>query len=437
MKNLSINPVTNLKKQEISSPAIWRFSEKLLFRFFFCYFLLYILPFPFSRIPFLFPLTQSLQHLYEWLVPLVGQQVFDITRELPLPGGSGDTTFNYLQVFIQLSLAMLISIIWGVFDRKRKSYVQLFNLLLVFLRYYLGLMMLTYGMSKIFVNQFSGLSLFDLIKPYGDSSPMGLMWNFMEYSSSYSIFSGLAEFVGGMLLFFRRTTKLGALIIFAVMLNVFLLNMSFDIPVKIFSFHLMVMALFILVSYFSDLLDFFVRNRPTLPRSHSSYFHSRRWNIASYVVKGIFIVHALIVVTSNNFSTREEWGGGAALPPLYGIYEVQDYIVNDDTLAPLATDPIRWDKLVIDKHNGGIVTMDAQVNYLVVAVDTTETHLKLSPYNSEEKYEFNYLFENGQLSLDGSYEEDAINVILKRKDEKEFLLMQREFQWINEYPYNR
>jgi hypothetical protein len=38
-----------------------------------------------------------------------------------------------------------------------------------------------------------------LLKPYGESSPMGLLWTFMGYSTGYNLFTGGAEALGGLL----------------------------------------------------------------------------------------------------------------------------------------------------------------------------------------------------------------------------------------------
>jgi hypothetical protein len=41
---------------------------------------------------------------------------------------------------------------------------------------------------------------------------MGILWTFMAASTGYTIFAGLAEAVAGLLLLFRRTSTLGALL---------------------------------------------------------------------------------------------------------------------------------------------------------------------------------------------------------------------------------
>src|SRR4029079_8818976 len=81
-----------------------------------------------------------------------------------------------------------------------------------------------------------------LLEPYGESSPMGLLWTFMGYSLPYNGFTVAAGVVRVFLLFLRRTTTLGALIVSAVMVNVVMLNFCYDVPVKLFSSHLLVMA---------------------------------------------------------------------------------------------------------------------------------------------------------------------------------------------------
>ena len=88
----------------------------------------------------------------------------------------------------------------------------------------------------------------NMIKTLGEKSPMGLAWTFMGFSKTYSIFAGLAEVIAGLLLISRRTQTFGAIATIIVMLNVFMMNLCFDIPVKIFSFHLFLMGLILLLA---------------------------------------------------------------------------------------------------------------------------------------------------------------------------------------------
>lgn len=419
-----------------SNKNSWPLFYLIIFRIFFCYYILYLFPFPIYNIPYGSFISEFIYNFWEWLVPLVGVIVFDTPKDLTLPAGSGDTTFNYIQILTQLALALIATIIWSIADRKRSDYTILFSYLLVFVRYFLALTLLSYGFSKLFTNQFSNLSLFDLITPYGNSSPMGLMWNFMEYSDSYTIFAGLSEIVGGLFLLFRRTAVLGALISFGVMLNVFIMNMSYDIPVKLFSAHLMFMAMFLLIPHYKNIINFFIKNQPTVPLVIAPYFNRKKQNIIGYFIKGIFLLYVCFTSISNQLNSQKLYGKKAPLPELYGIYEVKQFIRNKDTLAPLTTDSSRWKRLIIDKHYGGIEKMDDKMEFLQFEIDTNKNSIQLNPYQSEN-YEFNYKFEANVLFLDGRLEKDTLQIMLLKKDLNDFLLLNRGFNWINEFPLNR
>jgi hypothetical protein len=99
--------------------------------------------------------------------------------------------------------------------------------------------MITYGVLKVIELQFSPPTPDRLIQTYGESSPMGLIWTLMGFSSLYCFFGGAGEVLGGLLLSLRRTTLLGALVCIGVLANVVMINLSFDVPVKLFSSHLL------------------------------------------------------------------------------------------------------------------------------------------------------------------------------------------------------
>jgi hypothetical protein len=52
-------------------------------------------------------------------------------------------------------------------------------------------------------------------------------------SPAYESFTGTVELLGGVLLFFPRTTLLGALICLIGAGEVFVLNLTYDVPVKL------------------------------------------------------------------------------------------------------------------------------------------------------------------------------------------------------------
>jgi uncharacterized membrane protein YphA (DoxX/SURF4 family) len=80
-----------------------------------------------------------------------------------------------------------------VIDQKRRSHDQLFYWLTVSLRFYVGFMLVHYGLAKLNNGQFPGPSATGMSITYGDSSPMGLAWRFLGFSEGYKTFMFFAE----------------------------------------------------------------------------------------------------------------------------------------------------------------------------------------------------------------------------------------------------
>jgi len=209
-------------------------------------------------------------------VPWVGSQAFhvDITVR---PNGSGDTTYNYVQVFSYLVLALAAALVWTLLDRRRPAYERLHEWLRVYVRFYLAMTMFSYGIVKVIQLQFPSPALDRLLQTFGTSSPMGLLWTFMGASALYTFFAGASEVLGGLLLTTRRTTLLGALVSIGVLTNVVMLNFSYDVPVKLFSSHLLAMAVFLAAPDLRRLAGLFLFNRPAVLPADRPLF-ARRWS---------------------------------------------------------------------------------------------------------------------------------------------------------------
>jgi hypothetical protein len=98
-------------------------------------------------------------------------------------------------------------------------------------------------MTKVIPSQMPPPRPQTLLQPVGDLSPMGLLWLSMGAAPAYQAFAGAAETLAGLLILWRRTATLGALLAAGVMANVVMLNLCYDVPVKLFSSHLLLIAL--------------------------------------------------------------------------------------------------------------------------------------------------------------------------------------------------
>jgi hypothetical protein len=85
-----------------------------------------------------------------------------------------------------------------------------------------------------------------LNEPMGNSSPTLLFWSIYGLNPAFEMTLGWIEVVTGLLLLFRKTAFAGALLALGVTTNVALLDLAFDVPVKLFSLTLVLLSLALL-----------------------------------------------------------------------------------------------------------------------------------------------------------------------------------------------
>jgi hypothetical protein len=187
----------NLDRAESDWPVIKRWA----FRFLAVYFVLYAFPFPLDILPGFNIYFGSMTQQAGWtsVVPWIAEHVFQIDEPINTQlGGSGDTLYHYLCIVSFAVSAAIVSLIWS-FAARRRNYRTAAKWLTLACSFYLGAWLVNYGFAK--VSQFPAPSPTRLIQPYGESSPMGLLWTFMGASTTYTIFTGIGEVLGGFLLF--------------------------------------------------------------------------------------------------------------------------------------------------------------------------------------------------------------------------------------------
>lgn len=419
----------------------WSPLQKGAFRLVFLYLLCYIIPFPMTAIPvFGLALEEGASQGWHLLVAPVSRILLGAPAELNTTG-SGDTTWNYVLLAVQLSLAALGVLVWTLIDRcpdRRYSTWQFW--LRVFVRYYLAYVLLSYGFFKLIKTQFPFPPLTHLTRPLGEASPMGLAWDFMGYSVGYNWFTGGLEVLGGLLLLFRRTTVLGALVVVGVMSNVVAMNFCFDIPVKLYSTHLLLLAVFLLLPDARRLTRFFLLNQP-VEASRTGGRLLPKWKPSvEYGLKAILVACILFSTISTPWQAWTQRSGPQARPPLYGLYTVEYFARNDSVQPPSSTDTRRWKRIVLSEWGRArIDRMDDSAQACTYQTDTSAHTLRLLPRaDSLPQTTWQYaLLHDAALELRGNMEGDTIVMRLKRFDETAFPLISRGFHWINETPLNR
>jgi uncharacterized membrane protein YphA (DoxX/SURF4 family) len=422
------------------SLAPWSEPKKMAFRFCLLYFATYIFFTPNNDLPIVNTLYEGINHLLHRFIPWFAQHIYGYRKPITIfTNGSGDTTYDYMLWFFGITLTLAGAITWTLLDRKRKKYQALYYWIRVLLRYYLFYTMISYGFFKVIKVQFPFPSLYRLVQPYGNSSPMGLEWTQMGYSTIYNYFAGFAELLGGLLLLSRRTTTIGALVCLAVMTNVFMINMGFDVPVKLLSFNTILMCLFLLGKDILRLTNFFILNKAVPPSDLSFPHFNKKLRYGLLGVKLLFVASLTWLTVSNAWDTHERYGANAPKAPLYGIYYPEAFIRNNVPVPPLQTDTTRWNRLIVAAKDYASIRLmnDSTLNYHF-EIDTLTKTAVLYPFSDTlNKSRFNYLKDSLYLTLTGKIGGDSVFIKLKRFDENRFRLVSRGFHWVNEYPYNR
>lgn len=424
--------------------------RRVAFRFSCAYFLLYVTTAPLSVVPGGRWVYLRFSHLWRKVVPWAGKHVLHLATDITaFPSGTTwDTTFNYVQLLLCLGLAAVVALVWSLLAARRPEDApdpRVSHGLRVLLRYLLAAFVLSYGLVKVMKSQFPFPAPEILVQTYGQSSPMELLWTFMGYSTGYNLFCGLTEAVGALLLFFRRTTTLGALLVAAAMANVLVLNLCYDVPVKTFSGHLFLMAVFLLLPDLQRLTHVLILNRSTEPVILRTPFRARWMERARWVLKPIVIGWCVIGETQVNYKAYTVRGDDSPRPALYGIYEVEAFTRNGELRPPLLGDASRWRSMTVNRRPAlAVQWMNDKVTRFRMVDDPAKKTLTLSPSNdtpsggeTNEKFVLTYDRPDPEhLTLQGSFYKDTLEIRLRKVDESRFVLVSRGFHWINEYPFH-
>ena len=422
----------------MDSTVQWTSSKKILFRFSFIFFGLYILiknngAFPLWNVVMKYP-NQWLQRFIPW----VAETFLNLAEPITVfSGGSGDTTYDYVIVLCIFLISLVGMIVWTFMDGKRDSYDQLYAWLLIALRFYVGLMLINYGLFKIFKLQFPVPGPYRLFQNYGDSSPMGLAWTFLGFSKGYNYFMGFAELCG-ILLLFRRTVVIGALITFATSLNIMAINYFFDVPVKLLSTSLAVMSAILLLHYGKKIITFFLSSKSvSLPNFPSPLIEKRPLRISLISMKYLIIFYACIWKGYEAYGMMNRWGDGAPKDKFYGVYNSSELTINGGTVPLIKGDSSQWDLFFVQwSGSANVKLMNGERRRFTFRTDTDST-ISFIDRSDSATLDFTYQLSEKHLTLFKIEPGDTTILKMDRVELDSMELTGRGFRWISEYPYNR
>jgi len=269
---------------------------------------------------------------------------------------------------------------------------------------------------------------------------MRMLWWSIGAAPAYEIFTGSAEVLGGILLIVPRTTTFGALICLVDMIQVFVLNMTYDVPVKIYSFHPILFSLFLLAPESRRLANFFFSDRATAPSVQAPLFRTVRANRIALVLQVAFGLYLVGMYLHGGIKTWYTRGGGQPKPSIYGIWDVEQMTIDGQIRSPLLIDYDRWHRVIFDfTPSTSFQRMDESFANFVSSINDGEKTLTLTK-DGNKNWKASFTFDRparDHLVMDGAMDGRKIHMELKLVDRNQFTLVNRGFHWINEYPFDR
>jgi hypothetical protein len=366
--------------------------------------------------------------------------------ETPLDDVSGgDTVFFWIQWSWIIAASVALTAAWTLLGAgadarnakaaRRRSHQSWSPTIRLVIRLALAASLLEYGMTKVIPTQFPAPPLTVLVTPVGEMTLSALLWTTIGSAPAYQIITGCVEVLAGVLLLLPRTVTLGAVLGLVSLLQVLLLNLTFDIGVKLVTTHLIAMAIILLAPEMRSLAAVLVRLKPDAtvgpPSVESGFSRIDRRLALLPIVLGVYLLGAQ---TYLNWNFWQVGGGGRPKSVLYGIWNVERLSVNGETgPAELNDYDRRWRRVIFDAPDELVVqrTDDSFARY-GASVDRERGTIALTK-GGGRTWASRLTFDRpapDRLTLNGEMDGHRIDAQLRLMDPSAFPLLNSSFRWI-------
>ncbi|MDR6784340.1 hypothetical protein ABIE26_002271 [Pedobacter africanus] len=262
-------------------------------------------------------------------------------------------TASYINFPFILFIAVIGALIWTALDKKSREYKVLYYWVRVFARYRVAYAGIGWGYKKLFVMQmpreYEGLWNTEMI----DFFAKRLYWEALSVVPRYEVFLGFAEFIGGFLLLFRRTTSIGAAITLVVFGNIAISNHAYDIGEQVPSAAMAMLSLFVLWHDVPGIWSLIVKERdtqvlhdyPEFTKGWQKYTRLTVKYAFNFVFVLLFFIFEVYGYTHNDFYKIPNTPG---LKGTAGQYEVTTFKLNNKVLPYSPLDSIRWQDVTFE-----------------------------------------------------------------------------------------
>ncbi|WP_299225796.1 hypothetical protein [uncultured Psychroserpens sp.] len=169
---------------------------------------------------------------------------------------------------------------------KHKAWIQIF---IIYLRYLIGFAFIFASIIKIQGFRFTTES--------GAENPIDSAWHFFEtlyQSGIYWRFLGLAQFITGTLLVTQRFAKLGAVLFLPIIVNVFVITISYDFRGTPVITGLMLISTLVLLYWDWDSLKVLLNKTPKAS-THKRLEHDSIWIYQGFLFLIITVLSKIFI----------------------------------------------------------------------------------------------------------------------------------------------
>lgn len=344
-------------RQQLTQPAASKNEWKAWQRFVF-------------RIGFIFFICLSVPNSPEWYnivfhidwTNLHYRDLYDIARfgsGINFFGNTifGSTLLGYANWVTTLLISIAGALVWTLVVKsrhtERKEYNILYYWLRVVVRYRAGIGIIGFGFTKLLPVQMPYPSLGLLNTNFGDFTAQKIYWLSIGIVPWYQVFAGVVEVTAGTLLFFRKTTTLGAILLFGALGDIVYVNFAYDGGVHVYSSYFVLLAAFLLIDDIPRIYRLLVQEKYTVPVHIYPAFNNKWQQFTRIGLKTatifVFLVLLFKLQLVNFQYDPYKQPSVAGLQTLRGNYHVTEFRVNNQSIPVSPLDSVRWQEVTFEK----------------------------------------------------------------------------------------
>ncbi|MBV4355922.1 MFS transporter [Pinibacter aurantiacus] len=339
------------KKQLKEKLSVWKPYQRFLFRIAFIFFII-------LSIPNSWGWYKLVAHI-DW-TSLHYRDLYDIARfnsGITWFGNKifGNSLLGYAVWINTLLFSIAAALVWTftakALKKERQEYNTAYYWLRAIVRYRAAIGIIGFGFTKLLPVQMPYPSLGVLNTDFGDLTSQKIYWLSIGIVPWYQVFAGVVELTAGTLLFFRRTTTLGAILLFGALGDIVYVNFAYDGGVHGYSSYFVLLAGFLLINDLPKIYNLFILERFTVPVNFYPAFP--KWlRLTRATLKSATILIFLGVLFYLQFINWRydpyKQPSVAGVKTLRGNYTVSEFRINNKVIPYSPLDTVRWNEATFE-----------------------------------------------------------------------------------------